>query len=183
MWTSARISCGFYLLSLIFESLTQPALERTQMGFTLTVSQAWWISKPCIAPAHKISWTYKRQPAGYSAPHFILFSFTFIEEMKRGTFTQRGNIREPVGWEGVRVGSLLCKLCKQKDLEQAQVEWPPSFSFPYCGFKTYCCSAQDVPALHLAQSSPNMPMLGVNLFLQNLHCKSGPHDIKMPQKC
>lgn len=152
----------------------------TQMGFTLTVSQAWWMSKPGMVPAHKISWTDKRQPAGYFAQHFILFSFTFIEEMKRGTFPQVGNIREPVGWEGVRVGSLLCKLCKQKDLEQAQVGWPPSFSFPYCGFKTYCCSAQDVPAFHLAQSSQNMPMLGVNFFLQNLHCKSGPHDIKMP---
>lgn len=138
------------------------------------------MSKPGMVPAHKISWTDKRQPAGYFAQHFILFSFTFIEEMKRGTFPQVGTIREPVGWEGVRVGSLLCKLCKQKDLEQAQVGWPPSFSFPYCGFKTYCCSAQDVPAFHLAQSSQNMPMLGVNLFLQNLHCKSGPHDIKMP---
>lgn len=132
-----------------------------------------------MVPAHKISWTDKRKPAGYFAQHFILFSFTFIEEMKRGTFSEIGKMREPVGWEGVRVGSLLCKLCKQKDLEQAQVEWPPSFSFPYCGFKTYCCAAQDVPAFHLAQSSLNMPILGVNLFLQNLHCKSGPHDIKM----
>lgn len=109
---------------------------------------------------------------GSFGQHFILFSIMFIEEMKRGNFIQVGNIRDPAVLEGVRVVSLICKLYKQKAIGKALVEWSASFGFSYCGFKSYC-SAQDVPAFHLAPSSPNMLMLGVKLFLQNIPCRPG----------
>lgn len=55
------------------------------------------------------------QPTGSFAQHSLLHSFTFTEEIRRAGFILVGNIREPVGREGVNIGSLTCMLCQWKE--------------------------------------------------------------------
>lgn len=114
LWASAGVLCCFQLLTVILESFTKPALESIHMVLTVTVRLDGYINWVWFLHMKYPGLMKWMQPTGSFAQHSLRLSSTFIEEIRRAGFILVGNIREPVGQEGVDIGSLMCMLCQWK---------------------------------------------------------------------